>query len=114
MVGGTVVESQSKCAGTIYDSSGGHVDMWCASLGWLVKDGDERHRFVVIVYDKERTGGEKNKNGNTGRMCLRALVSLLHVCDHYIVYLTPGGRLTLSAANTFKVFCARSFQLPPS
>jgi hypothetical protein len=69
MVGRTVVESQSKCAGTIYDSSGGHVDMWCASLGWLVKDGDERHRFVVIVYDKERTGGEKNKNGNTGRNC---------------------------------------------
>ena len=51
--------------------------MWCASLSWQDADGKEQTKFVVIVYDKDRPGGEKNKNGNTGRMCLRELVPLV-------------------------------------
>jgi hypothetical protein len=60
--------------GTIYDSAGGHVDMWCATLFWKDHEGTEKTRNVVLFYTKERIGEEKNKNANTGMMALRELV----------------------------------------
>jgi hypothetical protein len=38
------------------------------------KDEEFQRHHVVIFYDKERPDGEKNKNGNTSRMCMRELV----------------------------------------
>lgn len=75
--------------GTIYDSAGQHVDIWCATLTW-VDNGAEQQHHVAMFYDKEQVNGEKNKNSNTGMMALRRLVdpalnggtSLLHTLFH--------------------------------
>ena len=76
MVGRTVVESQSKCAGTIYDSSGGHVDMWCASLGWLVKDGDEGTGSWSSCTTKNELGARKTKMATRAECaCVRWFLS---------------------------------------
>ena len=67
-------------AGTIYDSAGQHVDIWCATLTW-VDNGAEQQHHVAMFYDKEQVNGEKNKNSNTGMMALRRLVIfVLNMC----------------------------------
>ena len=60
--------------GTIYDSTGGHVDGWVASIFWKDASGADLEWLFVLFYDKERIGSETNKNANTGMMCLRELV----------------------------------------
>ena len=60
--------------GTIYDSTGGHVDGWVASIFWKDAAGTELEWLFVLFYDKDRIGSETNKNANTGMMCLRELV----------------------------------------
>ena len=68
--------------GTIYDSTGGHVDGWVASIFWKDAAGTELERLFVLFYDKDRIGSETNKNANTGMMCLRELVrtTIINVC----------------------------------
>ena len=62
--------------GTIYDSSGGHVDIWCATVVWINGKMEEESSHVALFYDKVRAAGETNKNANTGMMCLRELVNI--------------------------------------
>jgi len=50
------------------------VDIWTATLSWIDHDGTEKQEHVALFYTKDRSNGEKNKDGNTGRMCLRELV----------------------------------------
>jgi hypothetical protein len=59
----------------LHPYAGKHVDAYGATLITRKEaNGDfEMHSFVLI-YEKERPNGEKNKNGNTGRMAMRELV----------------------------------------
>jgi hypothetical protein len=84
--------SNGNPAGTICDSAGQHVDIWCATLTW-VDNGAEQQHHVAMFYDKEQVNGEKNKNSNTGMMALRRLVILvLNVCPTFseLRRLCPG------------------------
>jgi hypothetical protein len=55
-------------------SAGDKIDIWAASM-LTRKGGQPQPRLsVVLIYEKERPNGEKNKNGNTGRMAMRELV----------------------------------------
>jgi hypothetical protein len=58
--------------GTIYDSAGGHVDIWSATIT-TVEGGEEKTQHVDIYYDKkgDDTG---NKNSLTGQLALRELL----------------------------------------
>jgi hypothetical protein len=60
--------------GTIYDSTGNHVDMWCATIVFRDRANTLNHEHVVMFYTKERPDGETNKNANTGMVPLRELV----------------------------------------
>jgi hypothetical protein len=54
---------------------GKNIDLWGATLTTRKeKGGDFQRHAVILIYDKERPDGEKNKNGNTGRMAMRELV----------------------------------------
>ena len=69
--------------GTIYDSTGGHVDGWVASIFWKDAAGTELEWLFVLFYDKDRIGSETNKNANTGMMCLRELVRTTIINIHH-------------------------------
>ena len=51
------------------------MDIWIATLSYIAADGSEKQEHVSLFYTKDRSNGEKNKDGNTGRMCLRELVT---------------------------------------
>jgi hypothetical protein len=93
-------------AGTIYDSAGQHVDIWCATLTW-VDNGAEQQHHVAMFYDKEQVNGEKNKNSNTGMMALRRLVILvLSMCAAFV---TALSRLT-PRSMAERAFCIPLFR----
>jgi hypothetical protein len=60
--------------GTIYDSTGKHVDMWVTTIVSRDLENNIHRQHVVLFYTKDRPKGETNKNANTGMMCLRELV----------------------------------------
>ena len=70
--------------GTIYDSRGEHVDLWCATIIHHDSQYVSHRHHVVIFYEKEPVHGEGNKNANTGMMALRELVIFLHVMMTYL------------------------------
>jgi len=69
--------------GTIYDSTGRHVDGWVASIFWKDAAGTKLEWLFVLFYDKDHIGSETNKNANTGMMCLRELVRTTIINIHH-------------------------------
>ena len=55
------------------------MDIWTATLTYIDAQGMEQQEHVCLFYTKDRSNGEKNKDGNTGRMCLRELVTRILV-----------------------------------